>query len=602
MPESLNDLLPAGMALVLTLVSTPLVRTLARRWGAVARPRGDRWHKQPTAMLGGLAIFPAVLLTYLLTFPRGQADLVVGGSALLFLLGLVDDLLRIKPYQKLIGQMIGAAVLIAGGLSLSWTPSLLVNMLLTLFWLIGITNAVNLLDNMDGLAAGIAAIAAGFLTFCFLDNGQPVEAALVGMLAAALLGFLVYNWNPASIFMGDCGSLFIGFFLAGASLLNVSGGRSRGFVAVLAVPVLIFLVPIFDTTLVTITRKLIGRRLSHGGRDHTSHRLVAWGMSERRAVAMLYAFTALSGALALLVRDVQFDLSLAALTGLVIVLTLLGIHLARVKVYDENEFATACQRPVVAFLINLSYKRRVFEVLLDVVLIALAYYCACRLLYGPLSEHPTWDILVPVVPLLVFLKLAAFLGMGVYRGIWRYFSLSDVAVFAGAIALGSLLSIPVIRVALSQDDRRLDLFFLEGSLLFVFVTASRIVFRLFRALQPLPATRVGGRRVLIYGAGDGGEILLREILNNPALEYVPVGFADDDPLKQGKKIHGFRVLGGNDALLEVCQVQRVDEVIVASARFSEERLDAIRIDCEKAGIGLKRMRIDIAELAQGASA
>src|SRR5260370_35826860 len=168
-------------------------------------------------------------------------------------------------------------------------------------------------------------------------------------LTGALLGFLVYNSHPASIFMGDSGSMFIGFFLASAALVNVSGGRSRSFLPVLAVPILVLFIPIFDTTFVTILRKFSGRAASQGGRDHTSHRLVALGMSERRAVWMLYGFAGLSGVLALLVRNSRADVSLAGILGFTVALTLLGVYLAGVKVYDEEEEDRAARdRPLFA--------------------------------------------------------------------------------------------------------------------------------------------------------------------------------------------------------------------------------------------------------------
>src|SRR5207253_7915577 len=189
----------------------------------------------------------------------------------------------------------------------------------------------------DGLAAGIAAIASGFLTVSFLAGSQPTEAWMLSGLAASLLGLLVYNSSAESLFMGDCGSMFIGFFLASAALVNVTGGRSRSFLPVLAVPILVLFIPIFDTTFVTVLRKFSGRAASQGGRDHTSHRLVALGMSERRAVWMLYGFAALSGLLAMLVRQMKLDVSLAAIAGFTILLTLLGVYLAGVKVYDEKE-------------------------------------------------------------------------------------------------------------------------------------------------------------------------------------------------------------------------------------------------------------------------
>src|SRR5262249_51403892 len=152
---------------------------------------------------------------------------------------------------------------------------------------------------------------ASFLTINYFDVGQPAEALLLAGLASALIGFLVYNSNPASIFMGDCGSMFLGFFLAGSAMLHAAGGPSRSLIAVLTVPVLVLFVPIFDVAFVAILRKLAGRAVSQGGRDHTSHRLVALGLSERRAVWLLYGLAVLSGLLALLVRDLQLDLSVA---------------------------------------------------------------------------------------------------------------------------------------------------------------------------------------------------------------------------------------------------------------------------------------------------
>src|SRR6185295_1746203 len=154
--------------------------------------------------------------------------------------------------------------------------------------------------------------------------------------------------------------------LASTSLMQVSGGRSRSLLPVLVVPILILFIPIFDTTFVTVLRKLSGRAASQGGRDHTSHRLVALGMSERNAVLMLYGFAALSGVLALLVQRARLDVSLAAIASFSIVLTLIGVYLAGVKVYDESEQELAFRdKPLYAFLVDVSYKRRIFEVLLD---------------------------------------------------------------------------------------------------------------------------------------------------------------------------------------------------------------------------------------------
>jgi UDP-GlcNAc:undecaprenyl-phosphate GlcNAc-1-phosphate transferase len=598
MPFSSTQLLAVAASCALALGLTPLVRAGARRIGMVARPKIDRWHKKPTAMLGGVAIWLAVILTYMFFEPHTpQGWVVMFSSTFLFAVGLVDDFLHAKPYQKLIGQVMGAAFVINYGLILPWTSSPPLNMLITIFWLIGITNAVNLLDNMDGLSSGIAAIASVFLALSFISNGLPTEALMLAVFAAALVGFLVYNFNPASIFMGDCGSMFIGFFLASTALMAVTGGRSRSFLPVLAVPILILFIPIFDTTFVTVLRKLSGRAASQGGRDHTSHRLVALGMSERRAVLMLYGFAALSGLLALVVRHMQFDVSFAAILCFTVVLTLLGVYLAGVKVYDEDDAAKAARdNRLTAFLVDVSYKRRIFEVLLDIVLITLAYYGAYALRFSQFAQTGAWMVFLRTLPVLVFVKMAAFLAMGVYRGIWRYTSIDDLVVFAKANLLGSIGSVLVILFAFRFEGVSRAVFVLDAMLMLMMLAASRMAFRLFRQVLPVSNTRPG-RRVLIYGAGDAGELLLRELINNRELQYAPVGFVDDDPNKKGKVIHGLRVFGGNGTLRKLCQEQRVSEVLISSLHFSEERLREIRRDCDEEQITLKRMRIRIEKIS-----
>jgi UDP-GlcNAc:undecaprenyl-phosphate GlcNAc-1-phosphate transferase len=605
MPFSSLNYLAVAASAILALVLTPLVRYLARRNGLVAKPKIDRWHKQPTAMFGGVAIWLAMVVSYLVFirptaghFPGSFLDVVIGASTFLFLVGLADDLLHTKPYQKLIGQVMGSAFVIYYGLSLPWTSYSALNVALTIFWLIGITNAVNLLDNMDGLAAGIAVIASSFLALSFLATGQITEALMLVTFAGALLGFLVYNSSLASIFMGDCGSMFIGFFLASAALVNVSGGRSRSLLPVLAVPILVLFIPIFDTTFVTILRKLSGRAASQGGRDHTSHRLVALGMSERHAVWMLYGLAALSGVLALLVQEVKLDVSLAAIAGFTVLLTLLGVYLAGVKVYDETDEALAAgENSLYAFLIDLSYKRRIFEVLLDVILILLAYWSAYAVKFGALSGSAAWKLFLRTLPVLVFVKMAAFLVMGVYRGLWRYTSLDDLIVFAKAVVLSSVLSVMAVLFAFRFEGFSRTVFIIDGVLMFMFLAGSRLAFRLFRQVIPVTRSREG-RRVLIYGAGDGGELLLRELLNNRGLKYSPVGFIDDDPAKNGKLIHGLIVYGGNGDLHSVCKQHEVDEVLISSSRMSEERLQEILSFCRSQDIMLKRMRITIEDLKE----
>ncbi len=594
LPLSPRLLATIAGSFTLAVVLTFVVRVLARRFGYVAQPKLDRWHKKPTAMLGGIAIFITVALAYIFVMPHSkQGWVIMTASTFLFAVGLIDDLIRIKPYQKLIGQVMGASLVIFYGMSLPWTNLKTLNIVITIFWLVGITNAVNLLDNMDGLAAGIAAIAALVLAFSTGITAQPTELWMLAVFIAALGGFLVFNFNPASIFMGDCGSMFIGFFLASSVLLNASGGRSRSLFSVLAVPVLILFVPIFDTTLVTVMRKLKGRAASQGGRDHMSHRLVGLGLSERTAVLMLWGFAVLSGALALWVRELKIDQSLAAIVGFIIVLTLVGVYLAKVKVYEEDQASEAASnRTLVAFLVDVSYKRRLFEVLLDVVLIVLCYYASYLLLFGAMKDDDNWRLFLRTVPILVFVKLAAFLWSGTYRGIWRYTSIGDLFVFAKGAVAGSIGSVLLILSLFRFQGFSRRVFLVDAVLLLVAVTASRMAFRLFRLM--IPGQKAGeGKRALIYGAGDAGELLLRELRNNPALAYSPVGFMDDDPLKHGKVIHGLRVFAGNGSLPKVCTEQEVDAVLIACRGITPARIEEISTHCRELNVSLQRMHLKI---------
>ncbi len=584
----------AIISFVSAIALTYLVRGAARRYGFVAAPKADRWHKKPTAMMGGVAIFLTTILIYTLFVPKTIESLVIiGGSSFMFLVGLLDDILNIKPYQKLVGQLIGAAIVIGFGLTLPWTGYEIFDIAITLVWLIGITNAINLLDNMDGLAAGISAIAAFSLATAFGTSGQLNELIFITAFIGALIGFLVFNFNPASIFMGDCGSLFVGFLLASSVLMNQIGGRSRSVLTILAVPALILFVPIFDTTFVTILRKLWGRKASQGGRDHTSHRLVALGLSERSAVLMLYAFAILAGGIALIVNTLEVSQSLALIAGFTVVLTIVGVYLAKVKVYKEQDEELALlNNAAFGFLLNLSHKRRVFEVILDVILITLSYYTAYVLMFGSFEKSGNWRLFIQTLPILIVLKLFAFLFIGVYRGIWRYTGIRDFVTFFKGIVIGSILSIVAVLLFYRFQNFSRAVFVLDGLILFFVISASRMTFRLFRILLPLPSSGEG-RNVLIYGAGDGGEMILRELKNNPEWDYKPIGFVDDDPLKKDKVINGLKVYGGNGSLEKICRQNEIQEILVSFRNLSPERLRKVRTICDSANISLKRALIKI---------
>ena len=595
MPAFLNYAREFGIAFTVSLALTFVTRTIARRLKLVAQPRADRWHKKPTALYGGVGIFLAFLATALLR----PGVHVAGGNLLMlcasgmFAVGLVDDVVHLKPYAKLVGQIIFCTAVTVFGLRLHWLPSRVLDQGLTIFWLVGITNAINLLDNLDGLAGGIAAIAALYLVYFCHVAGVDDAATLAAIFGGAVIGFLIFNFNPASIFMGDCGSLFLGFLLGALTLVSSnSGGIRRNVVAVLSVPVLLLLIPIIDTTLVTVTRRMAGRPASQGGRDHTSHRLVALGLSERNAALTLWTIAILSGAVAVLVRNASWMIGALLVPTFFLVLLFFAVFIGRVRVYqpivDERE---AVGRALLPTLADFTYKRRVFEVLCDVVLIVLAYYAAFLLRFDGELLSPYYDLFVQSLPLVIVLQLAVFLMLGLYEGLWRYTSMSDLSRQLRAVAGAWITSTLAIVFVFRLENVSRSVLIIDGLILTAGVTGTRISFRLLRTwmgrFQSLPE----GKRILIYGAGDGGELLLRELIQNRELGLQPVGFVDDDPQKEGRVIHGVRVLGSLDRLGELAHKEQVDEIVVSTTKLGADRNEMLDVVCRNAGLRYRRMRI-----------
>src|SRR5437867_10728515 len=344
---------PFLVALALSLVLVPICRLAALRFGHVARPREDRWNRRPVAMFGGVGIALVCFSCAWLFGVARESPVLVTTCAAIFFTGLVDDVLSLKPSTKLIAQIALASVLVFFGYRLNWLQSMTLDSLLTLFWIVGLTNAFNLLDNMDGLCAGIALIVGSALLIDLLPGATGTHAfAAAGYLAillGATGGFLVYNLHPASIFMGDSGSLLLGFSFAAVTLSSGRAAPGRSDVlSIVAAPVLVLLIPILDTTLVTLSRWVSGRRASQGGRDHSSHRLVAIGLSERRAVAFLWLLAAVGGGLGVALDHYRQSLSTLAIAfTFVLGMVLLAAYLAGIRVYEHEEVQQEAFTPIV---------------------------------------------------------------------------------------------------------------------------------------------------------------------------------------------------------------------------------------------------------------
>jgi UDP-GlcNAc:undecaprenyl-phosphate GlcNAc-1-phosphate transferase len=577
---------PFVTALVVAVVATLVCERVARRTGPVAHPREDRWHRRSVPLLGGVAIMLAVVA---LSLPLGArlarfAPLLTLSVAM-GIVGLVDDFTMLRPQVKLAAQIVGAAVLIHLGTQLPLTPFTIVNLLFTLLWMVAITNAFNLLDNMDGLAAGVAGLTALFRLSVFVIDGDRDGAWMMAALLGAVTGFLVRNYPPAKIFMGDAGSLFLGFYLGGVSLVS-DYAYTRGIVAVLVFPILLVLVPILDTAFVTVTRLLGGRPLAQGGRDHTSHRLVALGISERQVLGVLLGISAIAGALALLSYEQGFRYSVILLALLVIWLGLLGAHLSRVRLAATRP---ADRVDTLPFFNEFPYRRQVGTLAIDAVLIVVAYYAAYVLRFEATFEAERPTFLKSVGPVLGVQLLVLVLS-GNYKGLWRYTSVPDLVRLGRGATVAVTASVLYLLLTTPFDTFSRAVFVLDWALLILALSASRVAFRLLGEWLR-PSSR-GSRRTLIYGAGDGGALTLRELRNNVGLERQPVGFLDDDRRKRGT-LYGLPILGGLDAAEEILIAHQVDEVIVASKKIPRARLEQLASMCAARGVAVTRASLSI---------
>ncbi|RYE94666.1 MAG: hypothetical protein EOO75_01370 [Myxococcales bacterium] len=521
-------------------LGTFVTREVARRVGFVAKPRADRWHAKPVALAGAVAMFA---------------------------LGMIDDIVQLRPSVKLGGQLLVAVATTAYGPVLPWTPLGPVNQAITVFWLVGVTNAVNLLDNMDGLSGGVVGIGALVQAYFFAAQGQMTEAAICCALAGALGGFLLFNFHPASIFMGDAGALFLGFTVASLAL-HQGYGRSRSLVVTIAGPVLLLLIPIFDTTFVSITRTLRGRPISQGGRDHTSHRLVLLGLSERSAVLTLWALTLFAGFIGVLTRH---SVGYAVFVGLpitLVVLSVIGVQLARTNLEGLGQ---GRGRQLVS-LGALGYRLRLFEVCLDTLLALISLGVAFLVRFDGDVPDGIEQKLYQVFPALVAGKLLGLYLSGAYAGLWRHAGRHELMVLVRGSVFGGLGGLGVVSLivgfrSLSRGALLLDIVVFTGLALVVRVSFQSLQTALGAPAATAPTTPT--RRVLLWGADATSALLIRQLTDREALE--PVGFLDDNVLMQGCTIHGLTVLGDSTRAADLLRDGVADEILITGLTVDEPR-------------------------------
>ena len=579
--------LPASAVAIWLLLASPLARRL------VALPSADRWHDAPTPLLGGVGIFVGFSAGLWLAAAAGafhpDRSLVgiYAGCALVFLAGFADDLFTLPPLAKLGAQFGGAAIVLATGTHVQLIDNRLVGDAVAILWLVGVANAFNLLDNMDGLAATLAAIAFAYFAVDAVTV-HPNHLSLVFALAGALacVGFLPFNLRPrgrALVFMGDSGSQAVGFALAALGLS--SSWRVAGTtVATLILPILVLAVPILDTALVTVLRLLEGRPIYEGGRDHSSHRLVRFGLSEKHAVALLALIALCIGGSSLAYNVLgNTRYTIAGVVVTFVLLVQFASFLADVERRPGAENVAITQ----AFAVHW---RRIVEVVVDFGVITASFIAAYLIEFGWPGTTDQRFIGGLTLPVLLAARYLAFIPFGLYRSVWRYAGARDAVAIATAVVISEVVTLSFMVLTQNMRDFHRSFFIVDALICMVAVGGSRFAERAIVTSARSMRDRTA-RRTLIVGAGRTGRSLMRE-LRETAGERV-VGFVDDNPRLRRRRVHGVPVVGTSHEMTRLLERTKPDMVLITIPNAPRETLDAVVDACVQADVNCRFVRREI---------
>ena len=589
-------------ALVLSLLLTPIVREINRRLGMVDAPSARRINKTPIPRGGGVAVILAFgLATAVFVTCSGKPispvikDTVfwrmLALSVALGAIGFVDDKVGLRPVVKLLGQIVVATLAFFGchvGFH-TFFPSipLWLNLPLTVFWITGAINAFNLIDGLDGLASGLAAIAAAGMAGSLFFVESPGQIFLHLAFLGAVLGFLRYNFNPASVFLGDTGSMFLGFFLSCMPLLTRTGGS---FLVGIGVPLLAMGVPIFDTALAIMRRtvrsvlnrdaqsdEVGGGHVMQADVDHLHHRLLKKFVSQRKTAGLLYAlaaFLVLVGIGGVALKDRAAGLFIIAfIVGTVIMVR----DMSRVELWDIGRLADE-----VAHNYTGRQRRRRASMsvpllmLSDLVILAVTWYATIIVL----KLHVTPQMFHTFLPLRVFPVFFALIAFRAYSAVWNRAMLSNYLRLVLAITFGMLASMAIIVLLGYQAGRTLAFPVVHFGLSILLLIAVRSMRPFLRdVFYFVNAKRLADdpsiSRVLVFGAGLRYRAFRRELVRKFLQEKrVIVGLVDDDLVLRGKMIGGIRVDGPHMDAKRIVAETRADSVVIA-CELAPERFRAV---------------------------
>ena len=581
---------PTAAVVIWALLGTPATRLF------VAVPSTDRWHGTATPSLGGIGIFIGFSAglwgaAAANAFHVDKAFVgIYAAIALVFAAGLADDIFGLPPLGKLAAQGGACAIVLATGTHVQLIHNEVLGDAIAVIWLVGVANAFNLLDNMDGLAASLAAIAFGFFAIDAVTV-HPDDASLAFALAGALAcaGFLPFNLRRsrrALVFMGDSGSQTLGFALAALGL--TSSWRVAGTtVATLVLPVLVLAVPILDTTLVTVARLLEGRPIHQGGLDHSSHRLVRFGLSERHAVALLALISLGIGGSSLaytVLDDYRYTIP-----GVVLTFALL-VQFASFLA-DVDGRPSSAGEPLALTDVFAVHWRRLIEVAVDFVVITSSFLAAYAIEFGwpgTLGQRFIRDLTLPVI---LTARYLAFIPLGLYRSVWRYAGARDAAMAATAVVISEAAAAGFVVLTQNMRDFNGTFFVVDALICMVAIAGSRLAERTVVSSTRSVRSRTGSR-TLIVGAGRAGRSMMRELRETPGERVV--GFVDDNPQLRRRSFNGVRVLGTTGEIERALQRVHPDVVLVTIPNAPRETIDAIVAACAGASVACRFVRREIA--------
>lgn len=624
--EAISLFVGCFIAMMGSWLGTPLVLRMAERIGAIDQPDERKIHIKPVPRLGGVAVFAAFSLGIVaqslvasefrsswMTQREGITLLVA--LSVMFVLGIWDDMRTLKPREKFLVQVILASLVYSAGFRVSLIPHSavsglaqvgVIDFLITTLWIVGITNAINLIDGLDGLASGVGVIASVAIFAVSLINQDPATAAVALVLAGALIGFLRYNFYPAKIFLGDSGSLVVGFALAA---LTLQASRQEMSEHALTIPILVLGVPILDTLLAMVRRFLrsfIPTQQENGSflstlksvfspdRSHVHHRLIARGLSHMRAVLLLYlvSFGLGFGAIAIRVANNSDSSLIIVLIGIAL---MIGVAQLRYR-----EMAVLRNGVLLRFYLNLydwqMLRRTAFQILVDVGFVTVAFLSAFVLSGDVSGVHIPYDGVWLLVPVVVILQLLIFGISGLYRGTIRQAGVGDAVRTTKSVLFAAATSaIPLFYFSGLDSGFVRTLVALDFYFLLTLVLCSRFSFSALKYL--FEKEKTGDKRVLIYGADSQGILMLQNLLSFDAQNITPIGFLDDDPHVEGKFLDGYPIFGGHWQLPRLLERLSVNEIVLTQ-NVRPEVLKRLKVIARTQGVTIRRFQIRLEDITR----